>query len=46
MKQVTKDMIHIYRLNKLKYDFAGYTFNNNHELSFHHLIIANRDGGP
>ena len=46
MNQVTKDMIHIYRLNKLKYDFAGYTFNNNRELSFHHLIIANRDGGP
>lgn len=46
MKQVTKDMIHIYRLNKLKFDFAGYTFKNNRELSFHHLIIANRDGGP
>ena len=27
MKNVTRDMIKTYRINKLKYDFMGYTFN-------------------
>lgn len=43
MKNVTRDMIKIYRINKLKYDFMGYTFNRYEELSFHHLIIPKRD---
>lgn len=39
MKPVVKSMIKKYALLKLKYDFMGYTFQNIHELSFHHLII-------
>ena len=43
MKNITRDMIKTYRINKLKYDFMGYTFNCYEELSFHHLIIPKRD---
>lgn len=39
MKAVTKDMIHLYQIKKLGYDFMGYTFVNINELSFHHLIV-------
>lgn len=31
-----------YALNKLKYDFMGYEFNEMNELSFHHLIVPHR----
>ena len=41
--QITKEMIKDYKINKLKYDFMGYTFNNTSELSFHHLIIPKRN---
>ena len=43
MRLVTKQMIHDYALNKLKYDFMGYGFNNTKQLSFHHLIISHRE---
>lgn len=43
MREVTKLMIKKYALNKLKYDFMGYTFKDNRELSFHHLIIPKKD---
>lgn len=43
MKDVTRDMIKTYKINKLKYDFMGYTFNRYDELSFHHLIIPKKD---
>ena len=43
MKDVTKEMIKIYNLKKLKYDFMGYEFKNSKELSFHHLIIPKKD---
>lgn len=46
MKEVTKIMIQEYKLKQLKYDFLGYVFNKEKELSFHHLIIPNRKGGP
>lgn len=46
MKEITKIMIHDYNLKKLKYDFMGYTFKLEKELSFHHLLIPNRKGGP
>jgi hypothetical protein len=45
MKDVTKEMIKIFKLKKLGCDFMGYEFVNPNELSFHHLVIANRDGG-
>lgn len=43
MKQVTHDMIEVFRINKLKYDFMGYTFKRTNELSFHHLIVPKRE---
>ena len=43
MRQVVKDMIEIYDIKNLKYDFMGYTFNNLQELSFHHLVVPKRD---
>lgn len=46
MKQVTRDMINEFEMRKLKYDFLGYTFKVEKELSYHHLIIPNRKGGP
>jgi hypothetical protein len=36
-------MIKEFQINKLKYDFMGYTFNRYEELSFHHLIVPKRD---
>ena len=43
MKEVTREMIKLYSIKKLGYDFMGYTFNRLEELSFHHLIIPHRD---
>lgn len=43
MKEVTREMIKMYNIKKLRYDFMGYTFNNINELSFHHLIVPKRD---
>ena len=43
MKEVTRQMIKEFSLNKLKFDFMGYTFNNTNQLSFHHLIIPHRE---
>lgn len=43
MKQVTHEMIETFRINKLKYDFMGYTFKRTNELSFHHLIVPKRE---
>lgn len=42
MREITKIMIKKYALNKLKYDFMGYPFNNTSQLSFHHLIVPRR----
>lgn len=46
MKEITREMIKTFKLNKLGYDQMGYTFNNTKQLSYHHMIIANKDGGP
>ena len=43
MKQVTHEMIEIFKINKLKYDFMGYTFKRTNELSFHHLVVPKRE---
>ena len=42
MKEITKIMYKKYALNKLKYDFMGYGFQNSKQLSFHHLIVPHR----
>lgn len=40
MRQITRIMIQDYNIKKLKYDFMGFTFKVDKELSFHHLIIS------
>lgn len=42
MREITSIMIKKYALNKLKYDFMGYAFQNSKQLSFHHLIVPHR----
>lgn len=46
MKQITKLIIRRYDINKLNYDFMGYSLQKNDIYTFHHLIIPNRDNGP
>lgn len=46
MKSVTAEMIRMYQLKKWGCDFAGFYFSNINQLSYHHLIIAKRNGGP
>lgn len=42
MRDITKLMIAKYKLLELKYDFMGYEFGKERELSFHHLVIPHR----
>lgn len=42
MRDITKLMIAKYKLLELKYDFMGYEFDKEKELSFHHLIVPKR----
>lgn len=46
MKQVTKMMIKEFKIDKLNYDFMGYTLQKGDIYNFHHLIIPNREHGP
>lgn len=46
MKSITREMIKIYELKKWGIDFAGFYFSNVEQLSYHHNIIAARNGGP
>lgn len=43
MREVTKEMIKLYDIKKLGYDFMGYNFDRLKDLSFHHLIVPHRD---
>ena len=43
MKPITKEMIKIYNLKKLGYDFMGYKIYKPEDLSFHHLVVPKRD---
>lgn len=43
MKPITREMIKIYNIKKLGYDFMGYKINRMESLSFHHLIIPKRE---
>lgn len=45
MKEITKEMIKVFHINKLGYDMMGYTFKRQGDLSYHHLIIPKRQGG-
>ena len=42
MRDITKLMIVKYKLLELKYDFMGYEFDKEKELTFHHLIVPHR----
>lgn len=46
MKSITREMIRLYDLKKQGVDFMGYFFSSPEQLSYHHLIIAKRNGGP
>jgi len=43
MKDVTQWMINSYGLDDKGYDFMGYTFTDQGQLSFHHLIVPKKD---
>ena len=45
MKTITREMIKMYQLNKLGFDFIGYKFNRSEQLSYHHNVIAKKNGG-
>ena len=44
-KSVREEMIRLYQLKRLGFDFMGYTFSNKSQLSYHHLIVPRRFGG-
>ena len=44
-KSVRKEMIRLYQLKRLGFDFMGYTFSNKGQLSYHHLIVPKRLNG-
>ena len=43
MKEITKLMIHNFKLMKIGCDFAGYKIYRKESLSFHHLIVPHKD---
>lgn len=44
-RSVREEMIRLYQLKKLGFDFMGYTFSNKGQLSYHHLIVPKKYGG-
>ena len=44
-KSVREEMIRLYQLKRLGFDFMGYTFSNKGQLSYHHLIVPKKYGG-
>lgn len=46
MKQIVKDMIKLYKIDKLGFDFCGYSLQKGDIYTYHHNIIARRNGGP
>jgi len=43
MREITQEMIKTFKIDKLGFDFMGYTFKRKGDLSFHHLIIPRRE---
>lgn len=39
MKRITREMMSVFKIKKIGYDFMGYTFKRENDLTFHHLII-------
>lgn len=46
MRPITRLMINEFKLKELGYDFMGYHLNTIEDLTFHHLLVPNRHGGP
>ena len=46
MKAVTRLMVNEFKIKELGMDFLGFRVNKTNNLTFHHLIIPNRNGGP
>ena len=46
MKEVTKHLVKDFKVLKLNTDFMGYSLQKKDIPTFHHLLIANRNGGP
>ena len=46
MKEITKLMVNEFKIKQLGYDFMGYSLQKRDSITFHHLIIPNRHGGP
>ena len=46
MKEVTIKMINEFKIKELGYDFMGYSLEKGDIWTFHHNIIAKRNGGP
>lgn len=44
-KSIREEMIKLYQLKRLGFDFMGYTFSNKGQLSYHHLIVPKRLNG-
>lgn len=45
MKEITNLMIREFNINKIGYDFMGYSLKKGDIYTFHHLIIPARNGG-
>jgi len=46
MKEIKKEMIKIFHIDKLGFDMMGYKFKRKGDLSYHHLIVPCRLEGP
>lgn len=45
MKEVTQEMIRMYKIDTLGFDFMGYMLQEGDIYTYHHNIIARREGG-
>lgn len=43
MREITKEMIDVFKIKKLGFDFMGYECPKKDGLSFHHLIVPHRE---
>ena len=46
MKEVTRLLINDFKLKQLGYDFMSYSLQKGDIYTYHHYLVANRDGGP
>lgn len=46
MKEVTKLLINDFKVRQLNCDFMGYSLQKGDSMTFHHLLIPNRENGP